>query len=120
LTDDEDVGGPFFIDGDGKHRDPIDDDLAFLVVPCHCTGERAVEKLRQALGERVLPGSAGATYTFGRKSPHALRPSTNSVSTDGRYLNGPEPTESDGAGRGGRVESIALRDVTADGPMTLQ
>jgi 7,8-dihydropterin-6-yl-methyl-4-(beta-D-ribofuranosyl)aminobenzene 5'-phosphate synthase len=42
-----------------------------LIVPCHCTGERAVEKLRLALGERVLPGSAGATYTFGGRSEPA-------------------------------------------------
>ena len=125
----EDVGGPFFVDGEGKHSDPIDDDLALwirtdtglvvvagcshagvintlkyaqrlsgtsrihvvlggfhlgeasetrvartmgaltalgpdLIVPCHCTGELAVEKLRQTFGERVQVGSAGATYTF--------------------------------------------------------
>ncbi|MBN1946893.1 MAG: MBL fold metallo-hydrolase [Bradymonadales bacterium] len=36
-----------------------------LVIPCHCTGERAVEKLKQALGERVLFGEAGATFCFG-------------------------------------------------------
>jgi 7,8-dihydropterin-6-yl-methyl-4-(beta-D-ribofuranosyl)aminobenzene 5'-phosphate synthase len=36
-----------------------------LIVPCHCTGELAVEKLRQTFGERVQVGSAGATYTFG-------------------------------------------------------
>jgi 7,8-dihydropterin-6-yl-methyl-4-(beta-D-ribofuranosyl)aminobenzene 5'-phosphate synthase len=42
-----------------------------LVVPCHCTGDAAAERLRQTLGERVVPGSAGARYTFGaaRKSP---------------------------------------------------
>jgi len=44
-----------------------------LVVPCHCTGERAVERLRQALGERVLLGLAGATYTFGGTSEPALK-----------------------------------------------
>jgi 7,8-dihydropterin-6-yl-methyl-4-(beta-D-ribofuranosyl)aminobenzene 5'-phosphate synthase len=36
-----------------------------LVVPCHCTGDRAVAKLQQALGERVVPGRAGASYSFG-------------------------------------------------------
>jgi 7,8-dihydropterin-6-yl-methyl-4-(beta-D-ribofuranosyl)aminobenzene 5'-phosphate synthase len=136
LTDYEDVGGPFFVDGNGRQSDPIDDDLALwirtetglvvivgcshaglintlrhaqrlsgasrihavlggfhlleasearvertmdaltelgpdLIVPCHCTGERAVEKLRLALGERVLPGSAGTTYTFGGGSEPA-------------------------------------------------
>ncbi|MBN2489804.1 MAG: MBL fold metallo-hydrolase, partial [Planctomycetes bacterium] len=35
------------------------------VVPCHCTGDVAVEFLRQALGARVVPGAAGACYTFG-------------------------------------------------------
>jgi 7,8-dihydropterin-6-yl-methyl-4-(beta-D-ribofuranosyl)aminobenzene 5'-phosphate synthase len=129
LRDYEDVGGPFFVDGEGKHSDPIDDDLALwlrtdrglvvvvgcshagvintlkyaqrlsgasrihavlggfhlgeasetrvsrtmgalmalgpdLIVPCHCTGELAVEKLRQTFGERVRLGSAGAIYTF--------------------------------------------------------
>ena len=138
LTDYEDVGGPFFVDGDGRHSDPIDDDLALWIrtemglvvvvgcshaglintlsraqrlsgaprihavlggfhlleaseariertvgalmelgpdriVPCHCTGERAVEKLRQALGDRVLPASAGATYTFDATRERAMK-----------------------------------------------
>jgi 7,8-dihydropterin-6-yl-methyl-4-(beta-D-ribofuranosyl)aminobenzene 5'-phosphate synthase len=129
LTDYEDIGGPFFVDREGRHSDPIDDDLALcirtemglvvvagcghagvintlkyaqrlsgafrihavfggfhlgeasearvertmgalaelgpdLIVPCHCTGELGVEKLRQTFGERVHVGSAGARYTF--------------------------------------------------------
>ncbi len=36
-----------------------------LVIPCHCTGSGAVARLREALGERVQPGAAGATYSFG-------------------------------------------------------
>lgn len=36
-----------------------------LVVPCHCTGPQAIGHLRDALGERVQPGAAGATFTFG-------------------------------------------------------
>jgi len=36
-----------------------------LLVPCHCTGDRAVEQFRHVLGDRVHPGSAGSTYTFG-------------------------------------------------------
>jgi 7,8-dihydropterin-6-yl-methyl-4-(beta-D-ribofuranosyl)aminobenzene 5'-phosphate synthase len=41
-----------------------------LIVPCHCTGELAVEKLRQTFGERVQVGSAGATYMFdGTREP---------------------------------------------------
>jgi len=36
-----------------------------LIVPCHCTGDRAVERLRRAFGERVVPGRAGAKFRFG-------------------------------------------------------
>lgn len=36
-----------------------------LIVPCHCTGDAAVERLRQSFGERVFPGSAGAVFRFG-------------------------------------------------------
>jgi 7,8-dihydropterin-6-yl-methyl-4-(beta-D-ribofuranosyl)aminobenzene 5'-phosphate synthase len=36
-----------------------------LIVPCHCTGDVAAEKLRLAFGDRVVRGAAGATYTFG-------------------------------------------------------
>lgn len=35
-----------------------------LVVPCHCTGDAAVERLRRTFGERVVPGSAGAVFRF--------------------------------------------------------
>ena len=35
-----------------------------LIVPCHCTGDAAVERLRQSFGERVLPGFAGAVFLF--------------------------------------------------------
>jgi 7,8-dihydropterin-6-yl-methyl-4-(beta-D-ribofuranosyl)aminobenzene 5'-phosphate synthase len=36
-----------------------------LIVPCHCTGDAAVAKLRRTFGDRVLQGSAGATFRFG-------------------------------------------------------
>jgi 7,8-dihydropterin-6-yl-methyl-4-(beta-D-ribofuranosyl)aminobenzene 5'-phosphate synthase len=130
LTDCEDVGGPFFVDPEATHADPILDDQALwirtdaglvvivgcgyaglintlrhvtrlsgeprdhavmggfhlasasssriegtiaelralnpdLIVPCHCTGGAAVERLKQTFGERVVPGSAGASQTFG-------------------------------------------------------
>lgn len=39
-----------------------------LIVPCHCTGDAAVERLVQSFGERVLPGNAGAVFTFGGAS----------------------------------------------------
>jgi 7,8-dihydropterin-6-yl-methyl-4-(beta-D-ribofuranosyl)aminobenzene 5'-phosphate synthase len=35
-----------------------------LIVPCHCTGDRVAEQLRQALGDRVRVGAAGETYSF--------------------------------------------------------
>jgi 7,8-dihydropterin-6-yl-methyl-4-(beta-D-ribofuranosyl)aminobenzene 5'-phosphate synthase len=125
----EDVGGPFYLDREGKRPDPIEDDLALwvrtddglvvcvgcchaglvntlnhilrlnpdsriraiiggfhlveasnrrldqtiaalrslepdVVVPCHCTGQRAVTALSDGLGKRVSPGAAGKTYRF--------------------------------------------------------
>jgi 7,8-dihydropterin-6-yl-methyl-4-(beta-D-ribofuranosyl)aminobenzene 5'-phosphate synthase len=127
LTDYEDTGGPFYLDPQGKHPDPIEDDLALwihtetglvvcvgcahaglvntlhyikainngqriravlggfhllnaspdrleqtiaalrrfepdVVLPLHCTGERAVTSLRDSMGERVSPGAAGMAY----------------------------------------------------------
>jgi 7,8-dihydropterin-6-yl-methyl-4-(beta-D-ribofuranosyl)aminobenzene 5'-phosphate synthase len=35
-----------------------------LVVPCHCTGEKAMQMLTAAFGARVVPGRAGAAYGF--------------------------------------------------------
>jgi 7,8-dihydropterin-6-yl-methyl-4-(beta-D-ribofuranosyl)aminobenzene 5'-phosphate synthase len=63
------LGGFHLLEASGTRVERTMGELAELdprfVVPCHCTGERAVERLRQALGERVTRGSAGATYTFG-------------------------------------------------------
>jgi 7,8-dihydropterin-6-yl-methyl-4-(beta-D-ribofuranosyl)aminobenzene 5'-phosphate synthase len=39
-----------------------------LIVPCHCTGDAAIERLNQSFGERVRPGSAGAVLRFGNSS----------------------------------------------------
>ncbi len=36
-----------------------------LIVPCHCTGAAAVERLRRSFGERVAPGCAGAVFRLG-------------------------------------------------------
>ena len=44
-----------------------------MIVPCHCTGERFVESLRLAFGDRSSPGRAGATYVFGNGG-HAKPP----------------------------------------------
>jgi 7,8-dihydropterin-6-yl-methyl-4-(beta-D-ribofuranosyl)aminobenzene 5'-phosphate synthase len=35
-----------------------------LVAPCHCSGERAIARLRSRLGERVVDCSAGACFSF--------------------------------------------------------
>jgi 7,8-dihydropterin-6-yl-methyl-4-(beta-D-ribofuranosyl)aminobenzene 5'-phosphate synthase len=35
------------------------------VVPCHCTGEKVVERLGQRLGRRLAPGWAGKALDFG-------------------------------------------------------
>jgi 7,8-dihydropterin-6-yl-methyl-4-(beta-D-ribofuranosyl)aminobenzene 5'-phosphate synthase len=35
------------------------------IVPCHCTGEAAVERLEQTFGEQVVQGTAGAVFQLG-------------------------------------------------------
>jgi 7,8-dihydropterin-6-yl-methyl-4-(beta-D-ribofuranosyl)aminobenzene 5'-phosphate synthase len=35
-----------------------------IVAPCHCTGKRAIDRLRSCFGERVADCSAGATFSF--------------------------------------------------------
>jgi 7,8-dihydropterin-6-yl-methyl-4-(beta-D-ribofuranosyl)aminobenzene 5'-phosphate synthase len=35
-----------------------------LIVPCHCTGDAAVERLSKTFGERVVRGAAGAVFRF--------------------------------------------------------
>lgn len=36
-----------------------------LIVPCHCTGQAAVERLKQGFGERVAQGHAGMVLRLG-------------------------------------------------------
>lgn len=38
---------------------------ADVLIPCHCTGERAIAALSEAFGDRVNPGRAGLALTFG-------------------------------------------------------
>jgi 7,8-dihydropterin-6-yl-methyl-4-(beta-D-ribofuranosyl)aminobenzene 5'-phosphate synthase len=47
-----------------------------LIVPCHCTGDAAVERFRQTFGERVVPGFAGAVYPFGFASERKMGEAT--------------------------------------------
>ena len=47
-----------------------------LIVPCHCTGDAAVEALRQSFGEHVLPGSAGAVFRLGGASASTTKEQT--------------------------------------------
>ena len=35
-----------------------------LIVPCHCTGSRAVEALKNAFGDGVITGASGRTFEF--------------------------------------------------------
>jgi 7,8-dihydropterin-6-yl-methyl-4-(beta-D-ribofuranosyl)aminobenzene 5'-phosphate synthase len=35
-----------------------------LIVPCHCTGDAAVDRLAEAFGDRVVSGMAGMLFTF--------------------------------------------------------
>ncbi len=48
-----------------------------IVIPCHCTGENAVARLKRALGNRISVCRAGETYELGGK---ALNPKTYSQS----------------------------------------
>lgn len=38
-----------------------------LLVPCHCTGDSAVQNLRERLGTRVQPGFAGQRFLFSHR-----------------------------------------------------
>jgi hypothetical protein len=51
-----------------------------VIVPCHCTGAAAVERLGQSFRERVLAGSAGAVFCFGG----APAPTTKEQASGGR------------------------------------
>lgn len=127
----EDTGGPFFLDPEGRHPDPIRDDMSLwiagehgliiitgcchaglintveqirttsgiekvfaiiggfhllnassqrlettcaairswnpeIVIPCHCTGDKAQASLVESLGSRVIPGYAGLRFSASR------------------------------------------------------
>jgi len=62
------IGGFHLLDAGPERLEPTISALRRLnpdmLAPCHCTGDRAVTRLRDALGERVSLGAAGMTYRF--------------------------------------------------------
>lgn len=62
------IGGFHLLDADRHRIDHTLDALRQLevdrIIPCHCTGGRAVAALQQVLGERTSPGAAGRTFPF--------------------------------------------------------
>jgi 7,8-dihydropterin-6-yl-methyl-4-(beta-D-ribofuranosyl)aminobenzene 5'-phosphate synthase len=69
------IGGLHLAEATGQRIDRVISALAALdvqcIVPCHCTGDRAIERLKKAFGHRVLPGRAGLRFAPG--GPEALR-----------------------------------------------
>ncbi len=63
------IGGFHLLAASDKRLDNTVNELSDLgsniFVPCHCTGERAMDVFQKAFGDRVLLGRAGATYAFG-------------------------------------------------------
>jgi 7,8-dihydropterin-6-yl-methyl-4-(beta-D-ribofuranosyl)aminobenzene 5'-phosphate synthase len=62
------IGGLHLVEASHRRLDRTIGALRLLepdiVVPCHCTGEKAVEALTEAFGERVTPGAAGMAFRF--------------------------------------------------------
>lgn len=65
------IGGFHLLNASRKR---LDDSISTIrrlnpdkVVPCHCTGDVAVAMLREALGDKVIPGKAGMIFTFGNE-----------------------------------------------------
>lgn len=62
------IGGFHLVNADRRRLDETIAALRSLkpdtIIPCHCTGERAVAMLQNALGKRVSPGAAGKLYRF--------------------------------------------------------
>jgi 7,8-dihydropterin-6-yl-methyl-4-(beta-D-ribofuranosyl)aminobenzene 5'-phosphate synthase len=75
------VLGGFHLNAASEHRlartmDELWEIGPELIVPCHCTGEAAFERLERTFGERVVRGGAGAVFRFGATSAHALNRTT--------------------------------------------
>ena len=62
------IGGLHLLNADDRRIEQTVDALRSFspraIIPCHCTGDNALALLLNALGERVVPGSAGANYQF--------------------------------------------------------
>ena len=62
------IGGFHLLSADERRIKATIDALQALafdeIVPCHCTGEAAVEALVAAFGERCRPGAAGMRCTY--------------------------------------------------------
>jgi len=54
-------------------RDALQELAPAMIIPCHCTGDAAVGKLRRSFGGRVVPGAAGAVFRFGNMPTPRLR-----------------------------------------------
>lgn len=63
------VIGGFHLLNAGKERldltiSALQSFLPIMLSPCHCTGNRATEALKEAFGDQIIPGYAGARYNF--------------------------------------------------------
>jgi len=62
------IGGFHLLNADHARLEQTIEALRLLnpdrIVPCHCTGASAVDRLRDALGKQVFPGAAGMTFHF--------------------------------------------------------
>lgn len=62
------IGGLHLVNASEKRLEETCRELEGLdadaIIPCHCTGDGAVDFMRQSLGDVVQPGCAGAVYEF--------------------------------------------------------
>ena len=62
------IGGYHLLNADGRRLERTVADLKVLspelIVPCHCTGSKAVDALADAFGSGVRSGCSGTSFTF--------------------------------------------------------
>jgi 7,8-dihydropterin-6-yl-methyl-4-(beta-D-ribofuranosyl)aminobenzene 5'-phosphate synthase len=65
------VGGLHLVEAGARRLERTVNALRLMeletLIPCHCTGGKAVEELQGALGDRVIPGAAGMTFRPGSR-----------------------------------------------------